>query len=214
MADANRFNIDVSDKVANMFPTPVIGYHWPDSDALNDALAAMIFEREKNSPGVTASNAGGWQSTDDLLSWNEPCVQELKGRIEGMLLSVLRHMNADPENRNYGRFRIDCWANINRAGQYNAIHSHPNALWSGVYYVKTGEPDRSTPYAGKIEIIDPREASNFIQTYKTVFDQKCIINNDPGFMLMFPSWVKHMVHPHNGDEPRISIAFNALAIGA
>jgi len=31
-------------------------------------------------------------------------------------------------------------------------------------------------------------------------------------MLIWPSWVKHMVHPYVGDEPRISIAFNVNVI--
>jgi uncharacterized protein (TIGR02466 family) len=28
------------------------------------------------------------------------------------------------------------WANINPPGGYNRAHTHPNSLWSGVYYVK------------------------------------------------------------------------------
>ena len=209
-----KVNIDVSKNITNMFPTPVIGYQWPGSTGLNRKLQTLILEKKAASPGTKKSNAGGWQSTDDLLSWDAECIQELKGRIESMLMAVLREMNADPSNQQYGRFRLDSWANVNYKGEYNVVHSHPNCLWSGVYYVSSGAEDPDIPYAGKIEILDPREAATFIQTYKTIMDERCIFNNKPGFMLMFPSWVKHMVHPHNGSEPRISIAFNAVAIGS
>ena len=31
---------------------------------------------------------------------------------------------------------------------------------------------------------------------------------DPGLMVLFPSYVPHVVLPHQGDRERISIAFN------
>ena len=40
---------------------------------------------------------------------------------------------------------IDAWANVNRGGDYNIVHTHPNCMWSGVYYVALGEPDKSVP---------------------------------------------------------------------
>lgn len=202
----------ISDKIAWMFATPVIGYQWQDSAELNRELEALVLEKEAADTTVRNSNAGGWQSPDDLLSWGVPCTDELKRRIEALLMAVLRETSVNQDDRPQARFRLDCWANVNREGDYNVVHSHPNALWSGVYYVSSGEPDPDIPYAGKIELLDPREAATYIQVHKTTLDQRCLINNEPGFMLMFPSWIKHMVHPHRGAQPRISIAFNALAV--
>ena len=204
--------LQIGDKIAWMFATPVIGYQWQDSADLNGELEALVLEREAADNTVRNSNAGGWQSADDLLTWGVPCTNELKRRIDAMLMAVLRETHVKGHDGPSARFRMDCWANVNREGDYNVVHSHPNALWSGVYYVSSGKSDPNIPYAGKIELLDPREAATYIQTHKTTLDQRCLINNDPGFMLMFPSWVKHMVHPHRGDEPRISIAFNALAV--
>ena len=42
------------------------------------------------------------------------------------------------------------WANINYPGCYNRPHIHPNALFSGVYFIKT--PQKS----GNFMIYDPR----------------------------------------------------------
>ena len=57
-------------------------------------------------------------------------------------------------------------------------------------------------------MLDPREAANYVQVTGTVLDARAFFENPPGRMLLWPSWVKHMVHPYVGDGERISIAFN------
>ena len=37
------------------------------------------------------------------------------------------------------------------------------------------------------------------------------VHPKPGLMVLFPSYVPHMVFPHNGSSARISIAFNLRA---
>ncbi len=213
MTDHKTPPLQIGDNIAWMFATPMIGYQWPDSADLNRELESLVLQREADDNTIRNSNAGGWQSTDDLLSWGEPCTDELKHRFQTLLMAVLRETSADKSAPIRTRFRLDCWANVNREGDYNVVHSHPNALWSSVYYVSSGEPNSDIPYAGKLEILDPREAATYIQTQKSAQNERCIVGNEPGFMLMFPSWVKHMVHPHRGTKARISIAFNALAVG-
>lgn len=213
MANNKPSNIQVSDNILWMFATPVVAYQWHDMEDINRDLASQILDREKeDKSGVKFSNAGGWQSSKDLLNWGTSATNELKHRIETLLSSVLIETSSEPKKHPKTRLAIDCWANINREGDYNIVHNHPNSLWSGVYYVSAGNPDPSSPHAGKIELLDPRSAAGFIQINQTIMDQKCFLQNDPGMMLLFPSWVKHMVHPHKGTEPRISIAFNVLPV--
>ena len=85
-------------------------------------------------------------------------------------------------------------------------------MWSGVYYVAPGEPDKSVPYSGMLELLDPRESANYIQIQNTVLDARTFIENVPGRMVLFPSWLKHMVHPFAGEGVRISIAFNVNVV--
>ena len=103
---------------------------------------------------------------------------------------------------------FDSWANVCRNGNYNVVHSHPNAMYSIVYYVSSGAPDESIPYAGMLELLDPREATTYIQVPNTILDARMFITNRPGRMVVFPSWIKHMVHPFVGSGVRISIACN------
>ena len=46
------------------------------------------------------------------------------------------------------------WANINPTYSYNKTHTHPNSMWSGVYYIKV--PKNS----GKLFLEDPRPGPN------------------------------------------------------
>ena len=85
-------------------------------------------------------------------------------------------------------------------------------MWSGVYYVTKGNPDPSKPQNGLLELLDPREAANYIQIKNTILDGREFIENVPGRMLLWPSWMKHMVHPYSGSKERISIAYNVNVV--
>ncbi len=41
-----------------------------------------------------------------------------------------------------------------------------------------------------------------------LFSGRYLVDPLPGLMVMFPSWLKHMVHPFSGNGERISISFN------
>ncbi|MCG8441480.1 MAG: 2OG-Fe(II) oxygenase family protein [Caulobacterales bacterium] len=195
--------------IAWSFATPIIGYRWDDGEALNAELATLIARLEDEGAGVRRSNAGGWQSADSFLSRDEPCVKTLKKRITALVRGAAQSTSSEPSRAADVRFRLDCWANVNRAGDYNIVHSHPNALWSGVYYVAGEWDEDPDTLAGKLEILDPREAASYIRVTKTRSDERMIICPQPGMVVLFPSWIKHMVHPYDGPERRISIAFNA-----
>ena len=97
---------------------------------------------------------------------------------------------------------------------FNKAHTHPGAVWSGVYYVQT--PSDS----GKIAFYDPRPQANVlnIRYNKAQSKKKEVlgrVNYDPkvGRLLLFPSWLQHEVQPNlselEGDDgDRISISFN------
>ncbi|MEM9208842.1 MAG: putative 2OG-Fe(II) oxygenase, partial [Pseudomonadota bacterium] len=66
----------------------------------------------------------------------------------------------------------------------------------------------TVPHSGLLELLDPREATTYIQVPNTILDARMFVTNRPGRMVVFPSWVKHMVHPFVGTGVRISIACN------
>lgn len=206
--------IDFQKSLSMLFGTPFVSYEWPDSESLNRDLAELVLAKEAdNTVGHgTRSNAGGWQSPGNLITWPEPCITKLKGRIEKLVFGLTEQLLRQDGSERSFTLLIDAWANINRNGDYNVVHTHPNCMWSGVYYVQPGEPDPNVPYSGLLELLDPRESANYIQIRNTVLDAKTFIENKPGRMILFPSWLKHMVHPFVGKGDRISIAFNANVV--
>ena len=104
--------------------------------------------------------------------------------------------------------QVDCWANISRRGHYNSVHDHPGAMWSGVYSISGGEPDGDDPFNGKLELLDPRVGVNMPRLEQGLFGGRYLVDSLPGLMVMFPSWLKHMVHPFSGSRERISTSFN------
>jgi uncharacterized protein (TIGR02466 family) len=214
ISDETIQEFDVRKSLSTLFGTPIVSYQWPDSEELNQELTELVLANEQaddQGRGIR-SNAGGWQSRGNLITWPEPCIQILKRRVETMVFKLLGKVVRDDGTERTFTLLIDSWANVCRNGNYNVVHTHPNALWSVVYYVSPGEPDESIPYCGLLELVDPRESANYMQIPNTVPDTRALIENIPGRMILFPSWANHMVHPFIGCGVRISIANNVNVV--
>jgi hypothetical protein len=82
--------------------------------------------------------------------------------------------------------------------------------WSGVYYVPDGKPDGNDPFNDRLELIGPRVGVNMLRLEPGVLEGRYLVEPMPGLRVMFPSWLKHMVHPFHGPGERISISFNVI----
>jgi uncharacterized protein (TIGR02466 family) len=189
------------------YATPVLAWPWPDSQKLNESLAAAILAEEKRSPSVENNIVSGWSSKKDLLSWKIDGAAELGRRIQELAGAVTRATNSAKAQMSV-RFRIEAWANVLRAGGYHNVHDHPNAVWSGVYYVRAAPPDKAHPLAGVIEFLDPRQGADANSLPGSILRERLRYAAVPGLMIVFPGWLRHLVHPVAGDGERISISFN------
>jgi uncharacterized protein (TIGR02466 family) len=190
------------------FATPVVAYPWPESDALNRELAALILADEKRSDGLSRSNVGGWHSAGDLLDRDAAPIRVLRQRIMSVIVGLTRAITVPGAASRTFNCRMDGWANVSRHGHYNSVHSHPNCLWSGTYYVSAGEPYPDTKFNGRLELIDPRTGAMTLAPESSMLQTRYLIAPTPGLMVVFPSWLNHLVHPFFGRGERISIAFN------
>lgn len=207
-------DVDIRHSLSMIFATPLVVLDWPDSDRFNTELAELVLAREHEAAGrdTIRSNAGGWQSPGNLITWREPCIDVFRRRIEKTVSGLLQQLVRDKGSNRSFNLLIDAWANVNRNGDYNVAHTHPNCMWSGCYYVTPGQPDPKVTWNGLLELFDPREAANYVQVSNTVLDARTLIDNKPGRMLLWPSWLRHMVHPYVGEGTRISIAFNVNVV--
>ncbi|MEM9043387.1 MAG: TIGR02466 family protein [Pseudomonadota bacterium] len=196
-------------RTAMVFGTPIATYEWPDSEALNNELRALILEKEAASDGIARSNVGGWHSDLDLLKWDHPAAKTFGERIASFAqdLTAVAMAGGEEDSLKLG-LAMTAWANVSRDGHYNSVHDHPEAHWSGVYYVSCSGRDPEIPSNAQLELLDPRTGVNMRRLRGSVMEGRMVIDPLPGLMVFFPSWLKHHVHPYRGTGERISISYN------
>ncbi|MCZ6447858.1 MAG: TIGR02466 family protein [Alphaproteobacteria bacterium] len=192
-----------------LFPTPVVAHPWEGSEAINEELRALILKTEHSPHPDMRNVVGGWATAKDFFSWDAECVRELWRHIETLVATVVKGTSklSAAESADLG---FEAWANVLRHGGYHRPHTHYNCYWSGVYYVSVGEPNTDVPWNGWLELFDPRSATGAIGLRGNVYQAPCLIEPKPGLTILFPGWVKHMVHPFQGKSERISVSFNLL----
>ena len=203
-----RSHVLTREKLAEAFGTPVSTHLWPESTELNAALAHSILARKDGDAGVMKSNVGGWHSSSDLLEWPDPACAALKKRVLSAVLDMIG-LTAQPPQGAAPDVRLEAWANVSKAGDYNSVHDHPSSLWSGVYYVEAFRESTKDPLNGKLEFFDPRPAVHHTGGAFAPATGRFLVAPIPGLMVLFPGWLAHMVHPFRGDGRRISISFNS-----
>jgi uncharacterized protein (TIGR02466 family) len=199
--------------VRSYFATPIAVVEIPDPAAVNGELRRIVLEREKTTPGVEHSNLGGWQSPWDFAEWGG----ETGGRIIGLARSIADQITCDREGRPVRiDWKVNAWANVNRAQHGNEFHTHPGAYWSASYYVDDGGIGDNPALGGEFEIQDPRGVAPAMYAPALAFAMPGgrsvgaseLIRPRAGVMLVFPSWLSHGVRPYRGNATRISIAIN------
>lgn len=190
------------------FSTPVTSYVWPDMDDINAQLVTEIKSRARAGPGIVKANAGSWHSELDLLSWDAPCINAFRERLTTMA-QELGNLSITPGARRKDQpLRMVAWANLAYQGDYHELHDHPGSHWSGVYYA-TGIPeDNEHPSAGRMELLDPRTGINMMPLEGSTLSNRVLVDPEPGLMVCFPSWLKHLVHPMRRPGERVSLSFN------
>lgn len=186
------------------FSTPVFRHVLANVAELNARLREIILERERDTPSVSKSNQGGWQSGGDFFRWGDPAIDTLARYVSGALDLATAKL-ALPPGYEY-RFTFYGWAAVNRTGDYNITHVHPMATWSGVYYVDAGDADE--PGSGLLELSHPVGAS-VMTFFPGLLPSERTIRPEDGLLVLFPSYVQHAVRRYTGRRPRICVPFNA-----
>ena len=185
------------------FPTIIYIKDIPNALQLNQYLEQKIIQWSQQDKGVSKTNAGGWHSETDMNKREEynPLTKELFNMQEEIFKK--EHLSLKPVLGNM-------WANINYPGNYNRPHLHPNALFSGVYWVKV------PPQSGNFMVYDPRTGVQVTMPNrkKGALPSELWreVHYEPiaGRCIMFPSWLWHEVKPNESNQTRISVSFNFL----
>lgn len=194
------------------YPTPISCRVIPEAGAVNHGLRRIILERKEQGDGIRKSNVNGWHSQDDLFKWPNAEVQQLLGWV-GQAVKSMTQFTTGAEHVS-GEIDAWGWANVSWKGSYNKPHIHPEAMWSGVYYVDVGSSPAEQPDSGIIEFLDPRAGIDILKVPGMPFTGKYKLKPETGMLVLFPGWLYHFVNSYQGDDLRISIAFNVKVLEA
>ena len=192
-----------------LFPVPLVTVRLHDCTALNARLLAEIGARRAAEPGIDRSNRYGWHSDNDLFARTEPAHRKLAEELRAIVASSSAKLMPDLPGDLIPSH--DGWVNVNPPGAMNAPHDHPGAFWSGVYYVQVPPPaDPDDQLSGAIEFIDPRGSIGTNARFDTPITRtKFTVRPAAGTCLLWPSYLKHWVHPNQSAQDRVTIAFNS-----
>ena len=197
------------------FPLTVMVSHHAGLDALNHEVAGVIRKlrdqyigdaRENEALSGTITTYGGYQTSKKMMFLNraEAAVQRLRDEV--ILPGVKTYMDKVYAEQGKGiRTRLVSWANILRAGDWQAPHMHPTVgnLISGVYYVEV--PEKPQPQ-GCIEFLNPHPVAHHhgVSLTRRLYPKT-------GDLILFPPYYIHYVYPFTGEGERSIIAFDAVA---
>jgi uncharacterized protein (TIGR02466 family) len=141
----------------------------------------------------------GWNS-GDMAVLARPEFGALNQAIHAACVSALSEMGLEKV-----AFSLQSWINMHDRGGFNFLHMHEGSLLSGSFYISV--PSGS----GQFVFRDPRPGviSGSIKGGVPNGHADVHLTPSAGLLVLFPCWMEHYVEPHDSDEPRITLAFNA-----
>jgi uncharacterized protein (TIGR02466 family) len=185
----------------DLFPTRIWQAHLtPLMPHLEQWVKAVLAMRAASPKPAGRTNRQGWNS-EDMAVLEQPDFAPLKYAIHAACASALGEMGERDIT-----FCLQSWVNMHDRGGFNFLHLHEGSLLSGSLYLNV------PPGSGEFVFRDPRPGVIHGSFKGAVPNGHSDIHLAPsaGLLVLFPCWMEHYVEPHNSDEPRITIAFNAL----
>lgn len=138
----------------------------------------------------------------DLINYDTPTFNQL----QNIILSAVGDAFADFENISLPASPQDlpfemcsAWITVMPPGERYLMHTHPNAILTGTYYLST--PENS----GDLAFIDTQDIA-----LDPIAGTAKIIKIPPkeGNLVFFPTYLMHEVQKNNSNEVRISLTFD------
>ena len=194
--------MDLNYRTIPLFPSCVHLLDIDNFENYRDQLIKEIYEDRDNDPmGRELSNRGGWQSIPYRI---EKSRSQLLKRIIIDSLMIFEPMAKK------GVMAVEGWTNINRQGDFNVRHNHPNCHLSGVLWIKI--PDESSKFRFTNPMLFQRwqELEHYTSEFKAAWNVFPTYHFTPkeGRLMLFPSDLDHEVLQNESEEDRISYSFN------
>ena len=99
----------------------------------------------------------------------------------------------------------EAWVNVNSKGAGNILHSHKGVSFACVYYLQSKD-------TGNLVFSNPANILSYDCHDLSPFVHSKIVAPDDGDLIMWPSWVPHLVEPNMSDKDRINFLDHILLI--
>lgn len=190
-------------EIHSLFATQV--YQAPlglEPRVLKEIRRTALSLREIDEPGVEwcrQNYVGGYTSYGSMSRLHEQFTpfERLKQKLDPVVRRFARQLGMEFET---GELALSAlWVNVMPRNCYHAFHLHPLSVISGTYYVTVGKG------ASPLRIEDPR-AAQFMAAPPRQFQHD--LKPRDGEIILFESWLRHEVPPHQMAQDRISVSFN------
>ena len=187
---------------------------WSSTDGFRRDLNAALVERHKfHAHPLDQSLRNGTQTPRGLLGDPHPAIVAFLHALQEPIEQYRHHIGNRSTHpmtaRNRGNLTMTgCWSVRLHKDGYHVNHVHPEGWISSAYYAEVppevGDVERRS---GWIKFGEPRypvpgaTAGKFVQPLA-------------GSLVLFPSYMWHGTTPITGDEPRMSVAFDAVCVDA
>lgn len=194
----------------SLFSTPLYQADLADAALIADLERSCLMLAEEDRAGRAWSKAKGYRGYTSYASLGDlprrdPVIGDLVKLLDKHVAAFAEACAFDLAGR---KLKLDSlWVNVMKPGAVHSGHIHPHSVVSGTVYVAV------PPGAGAIRFEDPRlglmmaaptrreDAPEDLRTF-------VYVEPVPGTVLLWESWLRHEVMPHEGKGERVSVSFN------
>jgi uncharacterized protein (TIGR02466 family) len=190
----------IQSDIMGIFPTPIY------SSKLNRHLSKEELSFIDKTKEDVYKNKGNTTSNDKNILENEV----FKNLKDDLHLRVKDYFDKVISSSNHiTPYITQSWLNYTETNQYHHKHSHPNSLVSGVFYINCHEEyDKINFFNEKYKAI-----ALDVENYNLYNSETWWLPVKTGDIILFPSSLTHMVETKQGNNTRISLAFNVFVKG-
>ena len=190
----------IQSDIMGIFPTPIY------SSKLNRPLSKEELSFIDKTKEDVYKNKGNTTSNDKNIL-EDKVFKNLKDdlylRVKDYFDKIISSSN------NITPYITQSWLNYTETNQFHHKHSHPNSLVSGVFYINCHEE------YDKINFFNDNYKSIVldVENWNLYNSETWWVPVKTGDIILFPSSLKHMVETKQGNNTRISLAFNVFVKG-
>ena len=205
--------------IKQLWPVSILSRRFGKYQKVNPELIELFRQYQKEHPATSGSV---YSSPDNFSHGIEnEALQSLEKFIMDNIFSIASELNAPywKHGMSLDVTLTGLWFQVSNNFGFHEMHVHGNCSWSGVYYVQAGSSSRSA--ADIHENGMPNGITRFYGPHTEYLagghgDRGNYYLNDhtydsypeDGKLCIFPSHLKHMVFPYQGEQDRIIVSFH------